>query len=211
MTLDSTYIYPDFDDAPTAFYCKNVLSIFASKQEKWLKVYNDKWSSELNYTLEVLQPNQLVVGFPATSNARALHCFAVDNPKQNLDWEENLVALGLVYCSGKTQLNSTAANQYGDFIATSFWLQVLNRFLLKVCKDNAKVLTQGWPDHNNYYNTDGDIEKNTPSKPANLILKTTRMNPDADINAALAGLGLRGYLEIQLTVTPYEIPQPNFS
>lgn len=211
MALDSTYLYPKFDQAPSVFYCKNLLLAIESKLVKWIKIYNDKWGTALNYTLVKLESNQFLLGFPVANNSRGLYCFAIDNPKQNDDGEENVINLGLVYSTGTAQLDSTAASQYGNYLASSFWLEAIERLVLKLCEDNCTILTNNWPAFNNYYNASNEIETTVPSRPAHIQLKTIRKNPDADINNALAGLGLRGYLEIQLTVTPYEIPQPNFS
>ena len=210
MTLDPNFLYPRFDSAPISYYCLRTLAIVQKYQTNWFKWYNYKWANILKAELEILSPAQFVEGFPLTANSRALHCFAIKTPKNPDTYDEQNITLGLVYSTGKTQLDGQAANIYGDFRVSSFYLDSLEALFYKLQDQDLTTteFSEGWPKLNPFYNTLGEVEKTTQTEPANVVLNRTQLNPDSKISSQLNSLGLQGYLELSLTVSADSIKRP---
>lgn len=210
MTLDPDFLYPISDDGPIVWYSMKTLQIVKKYQTKWFKWYNQKWSSRLNCTLEVLRAEQFAEGFPATANIRTLYCFGTGIQKAPDSYEEQAISLGLAYSTGKADLDGDDANLYGDFRESSFYLQALSQLFYRLTDQSLTTAeyTQGWPTDNPFFNTFGDVETTTKTDPPNVVIQPTQFNPDSRISERLNKVGLQLYLQLELLINPYPIQKP---
>lgn len=210
MTLDPDFLYPIDDDGPITFFCQNALNIVQKYQAPWMKLQNDKWSSSLKSQLKVLDPKQFILGFPFQANSRGLYCFGLGEQLDPDSYDEQRFSLGLVYLTGKVQLQGDASGRYGDLVESGFYLHFLTSLFKRIARQDLATseFTANWPEVNNFYNTLGEIETTTPSTPPNVVVKPTKLNPDAQVSQALTSLGLQASLQLDLIINPENVLLP---